>query len=86
MKAYQTCAFLTLAALLSGCSYMESLVYYEEDGRSSVRNSYGVTQDTGSRADFPVSCREGGEDSRVEWVHQPRVSVPEPPVVTHGNP
>jgi hypothetical protein len=30
-----------------------------------------------------------GEDyhaSHAEWVYQPHVTVPEPPVVSHGNP
>jgi hypothetical protein len=89
MKPYRAFLFPALAALLSGCAYMENLVYYEEDGRGSIRQTYGVTQDTGCRADFPVSYREVGEDyhaSHSEWLYQPHVTVPEPPVVTHGNP
>lgn len=89
MKAYQAILFPALAALLSGCAYMESLGYYGAEESGSVRRIYGVTRDTGSRADFPVSCREVGEDyhaSHVEWVYQPHVTVPEPPVVSNGNP
>jgi hypothetical protein len=89
MKPYQAFPFLALAALLSGCAYFESLGYYGGEERGSIRQTYGVTQDTGSRADFPVTYREVGEDyhaSHVEWVYQPHVTVPEPPVVTRGNP
>ena len=89
MKTYCLFSFLTFAALLSGCAYMESLGYYGAEERGSVRRTYGVTRDTASRADFPVSYREVGEDyhaSHAEWVYQPHVTVPEPPVVSHGNP
>lgn len=89
MKTYQMVLFLAFAALLAGCAYMESLGYYGGEERGSIRRTYGVTQDTGSCADFPVSYREVEGDyhaSHVEWFYQPHVSVPEPPVVTHGNP
>jgi hypothetical protein len=89
MKPYRTFLFLALATLLTGCAYMESLGYYGKEERGSIRQTYGVTQDTGSRADFPVTSREVGEDyhaSHTEWVYQPHVTVPEPPVVSQGNP
>lgn len=89
MKAYQVILFPALALLLSGCAYLESLGYYGVEERGSVRRTYGVTRDTGSRVDFPVTYRDVEEfyhDTHVEWLYQPHVTVPEPPVVNHGNP
>jgi hypothetical protein len=89
MKAYQAILFPALAALLSGCAYLESLGYYGAEEQGSIRQTYGVTQDTGSRMEFPVTYRDVEEyyhSSHVEWVYQPHVTVPEPPVVSHGNP
>lgn len=88
MKLYRHLLFPVIAALLSGCAFMDSLVSYDADP-GSARRTYGVTLGRDIRADFPVSYREVDGDyhaSHVEWVYQPHVKVTEPPVVTQGNP
>lgn len=95
MKLLHLFPFFSIAALITACASGDGVIREESavagratlpdrEIRVSCRQTYGITHDGHGGRDFPVSYREVHEnyhDSRSEWVYQPHVIIPEPPVI-----
>jgi len=81
MTPFTIVAGIAIATVLGGCAPGEIVL--------PRHKTYSITHDTAGCGDFPVTSREVGDgyhESHVEWVYQPHVIAPDPPVVIHENP
>ncbi len=96
MKLFHLFPFFFIAVLITACASDDVIIREESpvagradrEIRISCRQTYGITHDGHGGKDFPVSYREVHEnyhDSRSEWVYQPHVIIPEPPVINKIN-